>query len=166
MFIRILWLTSSLWRQHRSTVWLIAWVGLPSGHSTERCRKTGTSRQQTRLLLVAGQRWPGQGFRDFSWLLLSLIVFELWARRGLREADRVRYGVVWAAIARSSSCISKTGLFSGYLFIPYARGPRVCVVCDCSNTTAQLKLEDKKKSRQNGFSKLESEKKSSPTWAR
>ena len=50
-------------------------------------------------------------------------------------------------------------MFSGYLFIRYARGPRVCVVCDGRNTTAQVNLEDKKKSRQNGFSKLESERK-------
>ena len=134
-------------------------MGISIEHSTERCRKTGTSRKRTRLLLVAGQRWPGQGFRDFSWSLLSLIDFELWDRRRLREADRVGYGVVWAAIARSTSCISKTSMFSGYLFIRYARGPRVCVVCDGRNTTAQVSLEDKKKSRQNGFSKLESERK-------
>ena len=49
-------------------------MGIPGGNSTERCRQTGRSREQTRLLLAAGHRLPDQGFRDFSnkFLLLSL----------------------------------------------------------------------------------------------
>ena len=99
------------WRVHfeGSMVALFAWLREweDQEHSTERCWQTGRSREQTRLLLVAGHRFPGQGFGYFSWLLQSPIVFELQLRRGLREADRVGYGVVWTVSAPSTSCISK-----------------------------------------------------------
>lgn len=79
--------------------------GNASGYITEKCWQTGKTREQTGLLLVAGQRWLGQAFREFFFLKELQYQTRKWGRR--IKLDTVRA----ACEETSTSWIYKTFFF-------------------------------------------------------